>query len=155
MPRGRKRKPSVADAAVEDFKHQREAYEKRRQVIAGDDLPLTPERNPREFAWRKESLDVLCKPARFAVSFKDLPTAKQIRILSEAARDARAILYDLERSQQRKLPAGMVPLRSKDQAGQLALGARRIYPRAHRFAAKPLPRPWLSLTSFPASDPKQ
>jgi hypothetical protein len=29
-------------------------------------------------------------------------TAHQIRILAEAARDARTILYDLERSQQRK-----------------------------------------------------
>lgn len=41
--------------------------------------------------------------AAVVVSFKHLPTtAKEIRIISDAARDARAILYDLERSQQRK-----------------------------------------------------
>jgi hypothetical protein len=38
MP-GRKRKSTVAEAAVEDFKKQKVAYEKRRQVIAGSDLP--------------------------------------------------------------------------------------------------------------------
>jgi hypothetical protein len=102
MP-GRKWKSPVAGAAVEDFKKQRAAYEKRRQVIAGSDLPLTPERNPREHPWPESYLEVLAKDVRIPLSFKHLPTtAHQIRILAEAAREARTILYDLERSQQRK-----------------------------------------------------
>jgi hypothetical protein len=88
---------------VEDFERQKVAHEKRRQVIAGSDLPLTPERNPREHPWPESYLEVLAKEVRIPLSFKHLPTtAHQIRILAEAARDARTILYDLERSQQRK-----------------------------------------------------
>ena len=103
MPRGRKRKSTVAEAAVEDLNRQKDAFEKRRQVIAGSDLPLTPGRHPGEHPWPEPYLEVLAKDVRIPLSFKHLPTtAHQIRILAEAARDARTILYDLERSQQRK-----------------------------------------------------
>lgn len=78
-------------------------HEERRQVFAGSDVPLTPERNPREHPWPDDYLNELTKAVRITISFDDLPTcAKQIRMLSTAAGHARTVLYDVERSQQRK-----------------------------------------------------